>query len=131
MKRKALVLYYFFCILAQFSLCLIVTMSQNQSLMDPKVVAEILEHPGHYADDEEEEACRRLVDDLTPEQQEIAARTSYAYWVASATSHAERPSDQVKRQTAMKEARRHYVGEDRVYNKALESLRKSCHYREV
>ena len=70
-----------------------------------------------------------MVEELTPEQQEVAARTSYAYWAASVSEN--RPSEQIRIRMAMREARRHLVGEDADYNKALESLRNTCQFREV
>lgn len=71
-----------------------------------------------------------MIEDLTDEEQELAARTSYTYWFASQVMS--RPSDErVRTQMAMREARRHLVGERNDYKKGLAALRKSCMYRKV
>ena len=70
-----------------------------------------------------------MVKELTQEEQEIAACTSYAYWVASQQDQV--PSTQVRIKMAMREARRHLVGEANVYEKGLAALRASCQYRKV
>lgn len=71
-----------------------------------------------------------MVNELTKEEQEIAARTSYAYWVASESKHAGCPSDDIRVKMAMREARRHLVGE-RCFDKGLAALRASCEFRKV
>lgn len=71
-----------------------------------------------------------MVDELTKEEQEIAARTSYAYWFASELKQAGCPSDEVRLKMAMREARRHLVGEGD-FDKALAALRASCAYRKA
>ena len=96
--------------------------------VDAQEISEILEYPGPFRDDEEQEECRRLVEELSPEEQETAARTSYAYWRSSTSS----PSDaEVRIRSAMKEARRHLVGEDGDFDKALENLKNTCRFRQV
>jgi hypothetical protein len=89
---------------------------------------------------------QRLVDELTPAQLEAAARTSYAYWLLTrreyqAGSGKDRleesesyacldADDETHRiKSAMREAWRHYLGEHRNYQKALESLREACDFR--
>lgn len=71
-----------------------------------------------------------MVSELTEEDQEQAARTSYAYWVASEL-HPDCPSEEIRTRMAMHEAQRHLVGEGNNYNKGLAALRASCVYRKV
>jgi hypothetical protein len=110
-------------------------MSQDHSLappLDATVIEEILAYPGPFRDHEEEEECRRMVNELTLEEQEIAARVSYAYWLVSTTKeHNDCPSEELRIRSAMKAARRTFVGEGGNYKKALEQLRNSCKFRQV
>ena len=101
--------------------------SQQQALIDPRVSTEILHFPGAYRDDEEKALCRRMVKELSPKEQEIAARTCYAYWLLS-VENGDQPSEEMRIQTAMKEARRHV--RRRTYERGMDSLRKSCTFRE-
>lgn len=98
------------------------------------MIAEILDYPGPFGSQEEQDECRRLVEELTVPEQEMLAQTSFAYWYRSMTQPQQECSaleDEARKRTAMKEARRHFVGEGRDFTKALESLRNSCRYREV
>jgi hypothetical protein len=100
-----------------------------------ELVNEVLQSEGPWiasSSDEQKTICRRLVEDLTQEEQETAARTSYAYWVASSSDDKhECPSDEMRIQMAMREARRHLVGEGGQEDKALISLRAACSLRKV
>lgn len=71
-----------------------------------------------------------MVHELTDEEQELAARTSYTYWVSSELKQAGCPSEKIRIGMAMREARRHLVGEGH-YEKGLAALRASCVYRKV
>jgi hypothetical protein len=71
---------------------------------------------------------QRMVQDLSQEEKEQAARTSHAYWIASKNDC---PSDETRTQMAMREARRHLVGEGGQEGKALQSLRDACSLRKV
>ena len=97
--------------------------------LEPDLITEILNYRGNYRDEEEEALCRRMVEELTPEEQELAARTSYVYWLVSTTKENGGPSEELRKRSAMKEARRHLVG--RTYEKAMNSLRNTCKFREV
>ena len=99
-------------------------------LLDPELVAEILEFPGDFRDQAEKTLCQRMVEELTEEEQEIAACTSYAYWVAS-ISHSDCPSADTRKRMAMKEARRHLIAEKGVYKVALDRLRETLRFRKV
>jgi len=91
-----------------------------------------------------------MVEELTEEEQEAAARTSYAYWLRSTTTAAAAataaesaepssdpaadprddpscPSDRFR--MAMREARRHYVGENRDYDKASHNFKRTVRFR--
>jgi CRAL/TRIO domain len=102
---------------------------------------------------------QRLVESLTPEQAEAAANTSYAYWLhhhqyqyCQQAQCAEQPEisssddddtptptdgkdednnnhDELRMKFAMKEARRHYVGEKKNFDKALEALTETITFR--
>lgn len=73
---------------------------------------------------------QKMVNELTNEEQETAARTSYAYWTASELKQNGPPSDNVRIRMAMREARRHLVGEGS-YDKGLAALRACCEFRKV
>ena len=93
---------------------------------------EVLQSEGPWvasSSDEQKTICRRLVEDLTQDEQETAARTSYAYWVVSSSN--ECPSEETRIEMAMREARRHLVGEGGQEDKALLSLRSACRFRKV
>ena len=75
-----------------------------------------------------------LVNELSDEDQEVAARTSYAYWYAATTMHKtvkDCLSPNIRRNMAMKEARRHLVGRGGDYDGALAGLQGSVDYRKV
>jgi CRAL/TRIO domain len=170
------------------------------TMIDAKIISQILQAKTLYEDDEEEDACRvglnfrdlkylktqeelllllllfahafsyishclvhnnnpfsllqRLVESLTPEQAEAAANTSYAYWLHhrqetpcdddeqpessnsdddgnddSNTIKNENEHDDLRIKFAMKEARRHYVGEKKNFDKALEALIETMDFR--
>jgi hypothetical protein len=88
----------------------------------------ILNSSGPFSDEAQKDVCKKMVNELTEHEQEIAARTSYAYWVASELKLAGLPSNDVRTRMAMREARRHLVGE-RSYDKGLAALRECCAFR--
>ena len=90
--------------------------------------AKILEEPGPYADEDEKATCRRLVEALPDDLVDYAANTSYAYWYLACQPDS-CPSEETKIQTAMREARRHYVYMGRDYDKAFSNFSDSCQYR--
>lgn len=114
------------------------------------LLLECIKAPGLYRDDDEEGKCRQLVerlrtidrndnhnneddDDLVTQ----AAHTSYAYWYLSTTVGSDGDKETMtvdekdKTNAAMKEARRHFVGAGRDFEKALSNLTESCKYRKV
>ena len=104
------------------------SVAAREHSLDPSLVSEILDHPGPFQDEEEKATCRKMVEELSPKEQEIIARTSYVYWWATVVNGVH-PSEELRIRTAMKEARRHL--EKRSYERAMESLRASVQYRQV
>jgi hypothetical protein len=78
-------------------------------------------------------APQRLVDALSEQDLEVAARTSYAYWYASKNRiHNDFClSPTIRNNMAMKEARRHLIGGKGDYSLALITLQSSLEYRKV
>jgi CRAL/TRIO domain len=75
------------------------------------------------------------VEELTPEHAECAANSSYAYWLYYHQSQEKdvcqlkESDDELRMRFAMKEARRHYIGEDKNFDNALGKLKKAMDYR--
>jgi hypothetical protein len=86
--------------------------------------------------------------ELTAEERETAARTSYAYWLAATAATAQKQpnlddnrtegdgsddqegkQEEIRARMAMREARRHLVGEFGNYQSALANLRRTCQFR--
>jgi hypothetical protein len=84
-----------------------------------------------------------VVNELTEQQQETAARTSYAYFLwtkasdssctANAPSSDKPPDDdaEIRIRMAMREARRHLVGSQGDYDTAVLKLKNTIKWREV
>jgi len=117
------------------------------SLMLPaekETIISILAEKGPFESEEDETACRELIEELTPEQLETAAKSSHAYWLTTVHNdilidNGESESDdppsslngtKIKDQFAMREARRHYIGENRNFDNALKSLQEAISYRD-
>lgn len=98
----------------------------NQSY-DPELIKEILDYQGPYENDEES-ICRRMVEELTLEEQETAACTSYAYLLSSKVNQ-DNLSENTRKRSAMKEARRVLIDHKHKYDAALENLKFICKYR--
>lgn len=118
-------------------------------LLSNKDIREILDAEVTYKDDEEKNVCKSLVEELSIEDQEVIACSSYAYWIASNTttnnndnernddesdnknneSVSTNDDDEIRTKMAMKEARRHYIGKNYSYKKTLLSLHESVQYR--
>lgn len=64
---------------------------------------------------------------LSPEDIEMAAQGSYAYWVAKHSSKP--PTEEEKVKMAMREARRHIYGVK--YPDAVKNIKETCKYRRV
>jgi len=73
-----------------------------------------------------------MIDELTVQEQELAARTSYAYWVASTSANkTDFSTDETRIRMAMREARRHLVGAAGQRVQAMNSLLYTCDFRKV
>jgi hypothetical protein len=104
--------------------------SDESTVNDIAIFLEILQAPTcYYASEEERETCRRLVEEeLSEEEKDITAKTSYAYWYV-VTKTKEMLEESVGTEMAMKEARRHLVGEHGNYEKTLDAMRKAIQFR--
>ena len=71
-----------------------------------------------------------MVEELTEEEQEQAARTSYAYWAWEQIA-ATGDKACVRLKMATKEACRHYRAQNGDYKSALEHLKATIHWRKV
>jgi len=102
------------------------------SIIDKDAFATILSEKGDFETEDDETACRKLVNELSPEQQSTAAKSSYAYWLSTVEDDfcILLDRDELKVQFAMREARRHYIGANRDYEKALKGLQEAITYRE-
>lgn len=87
---------------------------------------------------------RMVVEELTEEEQELAANTSYAYWASvqlsrqpvkecpSASSvSTELVDNDTRIWMAMREARRHFVGEGGHYENAVRRFKNALQWRKV
>lgn len=90
------------------------TTGQNPHLLPLELVQRILTRP--WQDETHSSACETLIGELTEHEVEVAARTSYVYWVA-VTTHPTLVTADIRQRSAMKEARRHFVGEGFDYDR--------------
>ena len=74
---------------------------------------------------------KTLAEELSLDEQETAARSSYAYWLSTIGADPTPDNDtaEVRMRFAMREARRHYVGQDRDFDKALTTMREAISLR--
>ena len=102
---------------------------------DREAFLEILLSRRSYETEEDKEACQKLVEALTSEDQETAAQASHAYWVATvlddsilkeaSSSSSSLSRESLRTEFAMREARRHWIGEQRHFEKAQSALQKA------
>jgi len=79
------------------------------------------------------------VEALSEEEEQLAAYTSFAYWYTEQQqllllqweNSCLLSLSAMKRQSAMKEARRHWIASGGDFTKALDRLKDSCRYRKV
>lgn len=90
----------------------------------------ILNDPPPFEDDNDKVACLEILKTCfdTKEESEAIACTSYAYWIVSTKAPDNLP-DTAKINAALKEIRRHYIGEGRVIDKAVEGIKAALEYR--
>jgi hypothetical protein len=78
-----------------------------------------------------------VVEALSEQEQVIAASTSYAYWAWEKLQPPDLKNDlnddrkELRIRMAMREARRHFVGESGNYDAAIERLKHTVQWREV
>ncbi|KAL7578203.1 hypothetical protein ACA910_012631 [Epithemia clementina (nom. ined.)] len=100
---------------------------------DSDAVANILAEKATFESEDDEAACKKLVKELSSEEQEIAATSSYAYWLATIATKDDLGlalnRDEIRMRFAIREARRHYVGQDRDFNKALAFMKEAISLR--
>ena len=90
---------------------------------------EILNGPVLFGDSKGDEgACNLLLKEFTEKETEELASVSYAYWIVHSNAFDRLPPD-ARRTSALKEIRRHYVGEGRNFKKALSAIREALGYR--
>jgi hypothetical protein len=112
---------------------MIIKEQQQQQQMNfeypEEVLQKILSCQPHFESDEQERQCKVLLESLSIEDQEIAACTSYAYWYSS-RKHKEISTD-IRSMVALKEVRRHFVGEGENFESATQSLIETLAFRKV
>ena len=124
---------------ALLSLLQQITMTTKVDDVDRQAFLEILLSRRSYETKEDKEACQKLVEALTPEDQETAAQASHAYWVATvlddsilkeaSSSSSSLSRESLRTEFAMREARRHWIGEQRHFEKAQSALQKALALR--
>eukprot|EP00586_Coscinodiscus_wailesii_P017651 CAMPEP_0172504338 /NCGR_PEP_ID=MMETSP1066-20121228/177756_1 /TAXON_ID=671091 /ORGANISM="Coscinodiscus wailesii, Strain CCMP2513" /LENGTH=314 /DNA_ID=CAMNT_0013280487 /DNA_START=62 /DNA_END=1006 /DNA_ORIENTATION=+ len=81
-----------------------------------------------YKDNDERKKCQTMIENLTNEEKEEAAHSSYAYYTLSTTPPATN-CPQARDEAAMKMARRHLVAEKDNMDKALEAMKETITFR--
>jgi hypothetical protein len=71
-----------------------------------------------------------ILGELTEEEVQLAASTSYAYWYLDQTGSISPPTS-LQTSSAMREVRRHLVASNGNVRKALDRLQEVCQYRKV
>lgn len=89
---------------------------------------QILNEPVSFADSPDEDACERLLKEFNEDEADEIASVSYAYWILRSKAKESLPVD-ARKTSALKEIRRHYVGEGRKYDNALAAIRGALDYR--
>lgn len=102
------------------------SMSRKGMLQHADTFLEILNQPALFGNQKDKIACEELFKELTAIEVEEIAQTSYAYWTVSTSQQV--PPD-ARRNSVLKEIRRHYVGEGRDRVKCLAALKESLKYR--
>lgn len=99
-------------------------------MKDLEVFLQILKESVPFADppEEDEEACESLLKEFSDAEADEIACVSYAYWMVRSNAKSKLPTD-AQRLSALKEIRRHYVGEGRIYSSALAAIREALEYR--
>ena len=72
-----------------------------------------------------------MVESLEDDEIEIAARTSYSYWVKVVILQSDTIDQDLRIRVAMREARRHYVGCNDNYETAFVNFKSTIKWRKV
>ena len=95
---------------------------------DVSVFMDALQVKPEFKSQKQDEDCLRIITNLTDEEVEMAANTSYAFWFV--TSQMGLCLDEsVKINMAQKEVKRHLVAHEWVYETALQSIRDAIELR--
>jgi hypothetical protein len=95
--------------------------------MDTVLMQQILNAEPAFFDIEEKIRCTKLLDEMSTEECEELALSSYTYWLA--TFDEIQPDRGMQRLAALKDIRRHYIAENKKYDSTLERLRQTCRLR--
>lgn len=88
----------------------------------------ILNEPVPFISPQDKDACERLLKEFNEAEADEIASVSYAYWILRSKSKESLPVD-ARRTSALKEIRRHYVGEGRDYGNALTAIHGALDHR--
>mmetsp|Transcript_4493 Transcript_4493/g.11584 ORF Transcript_4493/g.11584 Transcript_4493/m.11584 type:complete len:328 (+) Transcript_4493:46-1029(+) len=98
-------------------------------LKDLQRFLEILNEPVLFGDLKDDEGtCKLLLLEFKETEIEELANVSYAYWIINSKATDKVPPN-ARQTSALKEIRRHYIGEGRNYKRALSSIREALQYR--
>jgi hypothetical protein len=100
--------------------------SSEAMIQHEETFLEILNQPAVFGNETDKNACEELIKELADSEMEDLAQTSYAYWTVSISQQV---PPEARRNAALKEIRRHYVGEGRDRVKCLAALKESLQYR--
>mmetsp|Transcript_13468 Transcript_13468/g.28302 ORF Transcript_13468/g.28302 Transcript_13468/m.28302 type:complete len:354 (-) Transcript_13468:689-1750(-) len=92
---------------------------------------QILEEPPRFEDSpttDDKDSCERLLKEFNEIETEEIANISYAYWIVNLKAKERLPAD-AQFNSALKEIRRHYVGESKNYKNTLKAIREALQYR--
>jgi CRAL/TRIO domain len=88
----------------------------------------VLNEPPPFADANEKAACEQILETFASGEVEEIASTSYAYGIVSSKVPTQLPEN-AKTNSALKEIRRHYVGEGRNATKGIAAISAALEYR--
>lgn len=108
--------------------------AHQPAVLSPDLIGEILAKSVDdlYSSPSDADACNQMVSELTADQLEQAARTSYAYYVASTSSNPSLTAlatDGARRNVALRMARRHLVQCKGNQEKAAEIMVQALEFR--
>ena len=92
---------------------------------------QILKEPPQFEGsltNDDKDSCKRLLQEFDDIETEEIANVSYAYWFVNLKAK-ERLSADAQFNSALKEIRRHYVGESKNYKNTLKAIRETLQYR--